>query len=89
MSRRVGTGNNGKLQATILKKCDRTYHRPETNRQCAAGTCHAFPLNADRGGRPARCRMSAPVGCYLRATCASCGYGRLQDWFVLPEQAQI
>jgi len=39
VSRRVGTGNNGKLQATILKKCDRTYHRPETNRQCAGGTC--------------------------------------------------
>ncbi len=39
MSRRVGSGNNGKLQATILKKCDRTYHRPETNKQCAGGTC--------------------------------------------------
>jgi Phage integrase family len=39
MSRRAGTGNNGKLQATVLKKCDRTYHRPETNKQCAAGTC--------------------------------------------------
>ena len=39
MSRRAGTGNNGRLQATILKKCDRTYHRPETNKQCASGTC--------------------------------------------------
>ncbi len=39
MSRRAGTGNNGKLQATILKKCDRTYHRPQTNRQCASGSC--------------------------------------------------
>jgi hypothetical protein len=39
MSRRAGTGNNGKLQATVLKKCDRTYHRPETNKQCAGGTC--------------------------------------------------
>ena len=39
MSRRAGTGNNGKLQATILKKCDRTYHRPGTNMQCAGGTC--------------------------------------------------
>ena len=39
MSRRAGTGNNGKLQATVLKKCDRTYHRPETNKQCADGTC--------------------------------------------------
>ena len=39
MSRRAGTGNNGKLQATIFKKCDRTYHRPQTNKQCAGGTC--------------------------------------------------
>lgn len=39
MSSRAGTGNNGKLQATVLKKCDRTYHRPATNKQCAGGTC--------------------------------------------------
>src|SRR5260370_343669 len=39
MARRVGAGNNGKLQATIFKKCDRAYHRPETNRQCAGGAC--------------------------------------------------
>ncbi len=39
MSRQAGTGNNGKLQATILKKCDRSLHRPPTNQQCAAGTC--------------------------------------------------
>ena len=39
MSGRAGTGNKGKLQATIFKKCDRSYHRPQTNRQCAAGTC--------------------------------------------------
>ena len=39
MPRRAGTGNNGKLQATVLKKCDHAYHRPETNKQCAAGTC--------------------------------------------------
>jgi hypothetical protein len=23
----------------ILKKCDRSYHKPESNRACAAGTC--------------------------------------------------
>src|SRR5580693_4137224 len=40
MSRRAGTGNNGKLQATILKKCDRTYHRPVTNKLCSSGACH-------------------------------------------------
>lgn len=37
---------NGQLQATILKKCDRTGHRPETSKACAGrdagqakGTC--------------------------------------------------
>ena len=39
MSRRAGTGNNGRLQAIIFKKCDRGYHRPQTNKQCAGGTC--------------------------------------------------
>jgi hypothetical protein len=39
MPRRAGAGNNGKLQATVLKKCDRTYHRPGSNKQCAGGTC--------------------------------------------------
>ncbi len=39
MSRRAAAGNNGKLQASVLKKCDRTYHRPATNKLCAAGTC--------------------------------------------------
>jgi hypothetical protein len=39
MPRRAAAGNNGKLQATVLKKCDRSYHRPATNKQCAAGTC--------------------------------------------------
>jgi hypothetical protein len=39
MSRRAAAGNNGKLQATVLKKCDRSYHRPQTNKACAAGSC--------------------------------------------------
>jgi hypothetical protein len=30
---------NGQLQATILKKCDRSNHRPESNKGCASGTC--------------------------------------------------
>ncbi len=50
MARRAGTDNNGKLQATVLKKCDRAYHRPETNRQCADGTCQhtCEPSEIDR-----------------------------------------
>jgi integrase len=30
---------NALVQATIFKKCDRSNHRPGTNRGCAAGTC--------------------------------------------------
>ena len=33
------TAASGIIQATILKKCDRTGHRPETSKACAAGTC--------------------------------------------------
>jgi hypothetical protein len=39
MRERSPRGTNGKLQAAILKKCDRTYHRPDSNKQCAGGTC--------------------------------------------------
>jgi hypothetical protein len=38
-SSRSAKGTSGKLQATIFEKCDRTYHRPETNKGCASGTC--------------------------------------------------
>ncbi|MCW2938610.1 MAG: site-specific integrase [Actinomycetia bacterium] len=39
MRERSPRAANGKLQATVFKKCDRTYHRPETNKQCVGGTC--------------------------------------------------
>ncbi|MCW2930190.1 MAG: hypothetical protein JWM19_1152 [Actinomycetia bacterium] len=39
MRERSPRGTNGRLQATIVKKCDRTYHRPDSNKQCAGGTC--------------------------------------------------
>ena len=32
-------GMNGKLQATIFKKCSLELHRPESNKGCANGTC--------------------------------------------------
>jgi hypothetical protein len=32
-------GTNGKLQATVFKKCSREFHRPESNKGCASGTC--------------------------------------------------
>ncbi len=59
MSRRAGTGNNGRLQATILKKCDRTYHRPETNKQCASGACQ----HTCEASQIERCRHAWTVRC--------------------------
>ena len=38
-STRTGRGHNTLVQATILKKCDRTWHKPGSNRGCAAGSC--------------------------------------------------
>jgi hypothetical protein len=32
-------GTNGRLQATIFKKCSREFHRTESNKGCASGTC--------------------------------------------------
>src|ERR1700761_9587534 len=39
MPHRTSTVKNTLVQATIFKKCDRTYHKPDTNKGCAAGTC--------------------------------------------------
>ena len=33
------SGANGSLQATIFRKCSREFHRPESNKGCASGTC--------------------------------------------------
>jgi hypothetical protein len=57
MSRRGGTGNNGRLQATFVKKCSAEYHRPETNRQCASGTCQ----HTCQPSEIARCRHAWTV----------------------------
>jgi hypothetical protein len=32
-------GQNALVQATIFKKCDRTNHKPDSNKLCAGGTC--------------------------------------------------
>jgi hypothetical protein len=37
--RKTSTVANALIQATIFKKCDRTSHRPGSNKQCANGTC--------------------------------------------------
>jgi hypothetical protein len=37
--RKSSTVANGLIQATILKKCDRVNHRPDSNKRCANGTC--------------------------------------------------
>ncbi len=57
MSQRAAKGTSGNLQATILKKCDRSYHRPETNKGCAAGTCQ----HTCEPGETGRCRHAWTV----------------------------
>lgn len=39
MPYRTSTAQNTLVQATIFKKCDRTFHKPGSNKGCAAGTC--------------------------------------------------
>jgi len=39
MPHRASTVQNTLVQATIFKKCDRTNHKPDSNKLCAAGTC--------------------------------------------------
>jgi hypothetical protein len=40
VSRKASNGQgNALLQATIIKKCNREYHRPASNKACAGGTC--------------------------------------------------
>jgi hypothetical protein len=39
MRERSSRGANGRLQATIFKKCSMELHRPESNKGCAGGTC--------------------------------------------------
>ena len=39
MAKATPTAANSLIQATILKKCDRTGHNPGSNKQCANGTC--------------------------------------------------
>jgi hypothetical protein len=38
-SARTGRKQNTLVQATIIKKCDRTWHKPGSNKGCAAGSC--------------------------------------------------
>jgi integrase len=39
VSRNASKGQNSLVQATIVKKCDRANHKPDTNKGCASGTC--------------------------------------------------
>jgi integrase len=39
MAGKAASAANATVEAVILKKCDRTYHRPETNKKCANGAC--------------------------------------------------
>jgi hypothetical protein len=39
MPRKASSAQNTLVQATVFKKCDRTQHKPDSNKLCAAGTC--------------------------------------------------
>jgi hypothetical protein len=39
MPHRTSAVQNTLVQATIFKKCDRTNHKPDSNKGCASGTC--------------------------------------------------
>jgi hypothetical protein len=39
MPRKSSSAPNALVQATVFKKCDRGYHKPGSNKGCAAGTC--------------------------------------------------
>ena len=54
MPRTAVTAHNTLVQATIFKKCDRSYHKPGTNKGCAAGTCQHTCEAWQVGGLPAQ-----------------------------------
>jgi len=39
VTRKAANGHNTLVQATIVKKCSRVFHRPETNKACSIGAC--------------------------------------------------
>ena len=39
MPRKAVAAQNSLVQATVFKKCDRSHHKPDSNKGCAAGTC--------------------------------------------------
>jgi hypothetical protein len=52
MPRKTSSAQNTLVQATVFKKCDRAYHRPESNKGCAAGTCQHTCEPGQVGGCP-------------------------------------
>jgi hypothetical protein len=63
MAKATPTAVNSLIQATILKKCDRTGHNPESNKGCANGTCQHTCEPAQYGSRtsPRDLQLSSPV----------------------------
>ncbi len=39
MPRKAVAAQNSLVQATVFKKCDRSHHKADSNKGCAAGTC--------------------------------------------------
>jgi hypothetical protein len=50
MRERSSRGANGRLQATVFKKCSWEFHRPQSNKGCAGGTCQ-HTCEADQAGK--------------------------------------
>jgi hypothetical protein len=55
-SARTGQVHNTLVQATVFKKCDRTYHRPGSDKGCGPGscqhTCEAWQVRIARTSGP-------------------------------------
>jgi hypothetical protein len=64
MPRKSSSAPNALVQATVFKKCDRSYHRPDSNKGCAAGTCQHTGERAQVSDRPHQwtARYSVAVG---------------------------
>ena len=58
MPHRTSTAQNTLVQATIFKKCDRTYHKPDSNKGCAGGTCQH---TCEPGQVPAAPQVDRPL----------------------------
>jgi hypothetical protein len=67
MPRKASTAANGLIQASLVKKCSRAYHRPGSNKGCASGTCQHT------------CEPAAVAGCAHKWTVRYSAAGRQSE----------